>query len=87
MPEPTQAKYKSPLRKIVKMLEGGRANWKEKHSAAKREIKYLQNRLRRVEQSQQAWKQKAQTLAEELRGLGARRAPQEAPEATDKKTP
>ena len=69
MPNTVIAKYKSPIHKVLSMLERGRDNWKTKYREAKEQIKYLQNRLRRVEQSQQDWKQKAQASATEVKRL------------------
>ncbi|MDM8548205.1 hypothetical protein QUF61_17075 [Candidatus Venteria ishoeyi] len=53
------------------MLERGRDNWKTKYCEAKLQIKYLKNKLRRIEQSQQNWKQKAQASAVEVKYLQA----------------
>ena len=71
MPNTVAAKYKSPLHKVLNILERGRDNWKAKYREAKDKIKYLQNTLRRIEQSQQNWKQKAQASAAEVKRLQA----------------
>ena len=71
MPNTVIAKYKSPIRKVLDILERGRDNWKAKYREAKEQIKYLQNKLRRIEQSQQDWKQKAQASATEVKRLKA----------------
>jgi predicted RNA-binding protein with EMAP domain len=71
MPNTVAAKYKSPIHKVLNILERGRDTWKAKYREAKAQIKYLQNKLRRVEQSQQDWKQKAQASAAEVKRLKA----------------
>ena len=68
MSETTKSKYKSPLHKVLGILERGRDNWKAKYTELKSENKYLLTKLRRSEQSQQDWKQKAQaTMLENKR--------------------
>lgn len=71
MSEAIKGKYKSPLHKVLNMLERGRDNWKSKYREAKSQIKYLQNKLRRIEQSQQEWKRKAQESVLEVKRLQA----------------
>ena len=85
MPESIQAKYKSPLRKVLKLLASGRANWKAKYLATKEKNKYLQNKLRRLEQSQQEWKRKAQATANEIEALQRAIANPDPPEAVEGK--
>ncbi len=62
-------KYKSPMHKIVRVLERGRATWKEKYKGSKTRIKYLENKLRYSEQSQRKWKEKVHELRAEVRRL------------------
>lgn len=69
MSETVKSKYKSPLHKVLGILERGRDNWKAKYTELKSENKYLRNKLRRSEQSQQNWKQKAQAAVLENKRL------------------
>jgi hypothetical protein len=85
MPETTKSKYKSPLRKVLGILERGRENWKAKYTDLKSENKYLRNKLRRSEQSQQEWKQKAQAAALENKQLQRLLAQQQEIETLEKK--
>ncbi len=67
----SRSKYKSPIHKVLNLLERGRDNGKAKYREAKEQIKYLQNKLRRIEQSQQDWKQKAQASTAAVKHLKA----------------
>ena len=89
MPNTVAAKYKSPIHKVLKILERGRDTWKEKYREAKEQIKYLQNKLRRIEQSQQDWKQKAQASAAEVKRLkaGIEQHERQMADEAQKKTP
>jgi len=69
MPEAIKPPYKSPLRKVLKILEHGRDNWKAKYMNAKAQIKYFQNKLRYAEQSRDRWKQEALALKGEFQQL------------------
>jgi hypothetical protein len=59
MPNSIAARYKSPIHKVLSLLEKGRDNWKAKYSELKQLNKYLLNKLRRIEQSKEVWKQRA----------------------------
>lgn len=85
MSETTKNKYKSPLHKVLSILERGRDNWKAKYTELKSENKYLRTKLRRSEQSQQEWKQKAQAAALESRQLKKLLAQQQEIEMLEKK--
>ena len=63
--------YKSPRRKLVKLFEKSRNQWKAKSIAAKARVKYLKNRIRYLEASQEKWKSKAIELGKELVRLKA----------------
>ncbi|VFM97474.1 MAG: hypothetical protein BECKG1743D_GA0114223_100145 [Candidatus Kentron sp. G] len=81
-------KYKSPMHKIVRVLERGRATWKEKYSRSKTRIKYLENKLRYSEQNQQKWKEKARELQAEVKRLeGLKKRQETAEQEKSKKKP
>lgn len=85
MSETIKNKYKSPLHKVLGILERGRGNWKAKYTELKSENRYLQTKLRRSEQSQQDWKQKAQAAVLENRQLKKLLAQQQEIEMPKKK--
>jgi hypothetical protein len=62
--------YKSPPRKLLRLFNTSRAQWKAKCRAAKATIKVLKNRIRFLEESRARWKRRAQALEQEV----ARRA-------------
>ena len=66
--------YKSPQRKLVRFFEKSRDQWKQKHHAAKRALKRLDNRVRYLEKSKAEWKARARAAEAEVARLRARGA-------------
>ena len=56
--------YRSPVSKLVRFFEGSRDKWKVKCKQAKRDVKSLKLRLRKLQASRDRWKERArQALA------------------------
>ncbi len=69
-------KYKSPLKKLLKVFESGRDQWKEKTLKAKYDLKIDRNRIKFLETSKATLKQQnkelkvsKQKLEQELKAL------------------
>ena len=61
--------WKTPLRKLVRVFQTSRDQWKEKHAQAKAQCKYLSNQVRAVEKSREKWKQDAKQAQLRVREL------------------
>jgi hypothetical protein len=57
--------YRSPIRKLLRLFERSRDQWKEKCQQAKRENNSLKIRLAAMKESRDRWKAKAEELEEE----------------------
>ncbi len=63
--------YKSPRHKLIRFFEKSRNQWKAKCLEAKKQIKYLKNRLKYHQASARKWRAKAKALEQELAELKA----------------
>lgn len=73
------AKYSSPLHKILAFLERSRDGWKSKHHAVQDELRKLKHQLRAVEASRRQWRDRARAAEE----AGEIRLPQKVTTATN----
>lgn len=81
------AKFKSPLRMLVRFFQRSRNKWKGKYMAAKVRIKRCKNQVADVRRSREQWKAKAQLLEAEVRRLESERDEQEQDSAKKKNCP
>ena len=63
--------YNSPIKKLVRLFEKSRDQWKAKCLEAKATAKGLQHRIGYLEQSKMEWKTKAKELEKELARMKA----------------
>jgi len=63
--------YKSPIRKLVRVFEKSRDQWKAKCLEAKATAKGLNHRIRYLEQSKVEWKTRTKELEKELARMKA----------------
>jgi chromosome segregation ATPase len=64
--------YKSPRRKLVRLFEKSREQWKLKHHQAKADVKRLSSRIRFLEKSKGQWKSRVEELEAEVVRLKAK---------------
>lgn len=65
--------YKSPRRKLVKIFEKGRDNWKKKCQEAKYKVKLLSNRIRYLEKRKAELKLRVKELEKELKRVSEKK--------------
>jgi hypothetical protein len=63
--------YKSPKHKLLRFFEKSRDSWKEKYHEKTYENKILKNKIARIDQYKEAWKQRALEAEKQIKELEA----------------
>jgi predicted nucleic acid-binding Zn-ribbon protein len=60
------AEYKSPIRKVLQLLQQTRDKLRDKYSACREELRKQQNQVRAVEKSRAMWRRRAEAAETQL---------------------
>jgi hypothetical protein len=63
--------YKSPKHKLLRFFEKSRDSWKEKYHEKTYENKILKNKIARIDQYKETWKQRALEAEKQIKELEA----------------
>jgi hypothetical protein len=79
--------YKSPKHKLLRFFEKSRDSWKEKYHEKTYENKILKNKITRIDQYKETWKQRALEAEKRITELeaGLKTSVAEEPQGLEKK--
>lgn len=67
--EPTERRYRSPLRKLIQFFKSSRDKWKAKYAELRKKYRVMENKVRAVTKSREQWRQIAEQAQEAARCL------------------